>query len=98
MVLPAAVRRAAGIHQDAEVVARADGQGRMVIETVESIKARVLASAPEPSGLDVAADVRTMRDEDGAVADAAAARRSSAHGSEQDSEAAGAALLAHLGL
>ncbi len=71
VVVPAAVRRAAGIDQGAEVVARADGQGRMVIETVESIKARVLASAPEPSGLDVVAD---------------------------DSEAAGAALLAHLGL
>ena len=98
VVLPAAVRRAAGIDADAEVVARADGQGRMVIETVESIKARVRAHAPTTSGLDATADVRAMRRGDSELSDAAAARRSSPQGSAADSEAAGAALIAALGL
>ena len=98
MVLPAAVRRAAGIDQDAEVVARADGRGRMVIETVESIKARVRSHAPAPSGLDTAQDVREMRRRDTELSDAAAVRRSTPEGSAADSEAAGAALIAALGL
>lgn len=98
VVLPVAVRRAAGIGPDDEVVARADGDGRLVIETVESIKVRVRAHAPAPTGVDTTADVRAMRQADGALADAAAARRSAPEGSEIDSQAAGAALLAHLGL
>lgn len=98
VVLPVAVARAAGITEGAEVVARSDGTGRLVIETVESIKRRIRGFAPEPSGLDLAEDVRRLRMEDDAVADAAAARRSRPAGSEQESEAVGAALLAHLGL
>lgn len=98
VVLPVAVRRAAGIGADDEVVARSDGQGRLVIETVASIKARVRAAAPAPSGLDTTADVRKMRQDDGALADAAAERRSSPQGSQGDSDAVGAALIARLGL
>lgn len=98
VVLPVAVRRAAGIGADDEVVARSDGDGRLVIETVASIKARVRAAAPAPSGLDTVADVREMRQDDAALTDAAAARRSFPEGSEADSDAVGAALIAHLGL
>lgn len=98
VVLPVAVRRAAGIGAEDEVVARSDGQGRLVIETVASIKARVRAAAPAPSGLDTVADVREMRQGDVALSDAAAARRPSPKASEADSDAVGAALIARLGL
>lgn len=98
VVLPAAVRRAAGIAEGAEVVARTDGEGRMVIETVESIKRRVWGFAPEPSGADPEEDVRRMRQEDVARSDEAADRRSRPAGTEQESRDAAAALLAHLNL
>lgn len=98
VVLPAAVRRAAGILEGAEVVARTDGEGRIVIETVESIKRRVRGFAPEPSGADSTEDVRRMREQDVAESDAAATRRSRPACSEQESQAAGASLLARLGL
>lgn len=98
VVLPAALRRAAGIAEGDAVVARTDGEGRLVIETVESVKRRVRGFAPEPSGLDATEDVRRVRDEDNGVADAASARRSRPESTVQDSEAAGAALFAHLDL
>ena len=80
------------------MVARADGQGRMVIETVESVKARVRSHAPAACGLDTTQDVRAMRRTDAGLSDAAAARRCAPEGSPADSEAAGAALIAALGL
>lgn len=98
VVLPAAVRRAANITEGAEVVARPEGEGRVVIETVHSIRERVWGAAPDASGLDTTADVRALREEDNHVSDAAFARRAAASGSETDSAAAGAALLARLGL
>lgn len=98
VVLPAAVRRAAHLDEGAEVVARPDGEGRVVIETVESIRARVWAASPQSAGHDMTADVRAMRDEDNRVSDEASARRAGELGSKDDSAAAEAALLAHLGL
>ena len=99
VVLPAAVRRAANITEGAEVVARPEGEGRVVIETVDSIRKRVWAAAPDASGLNATTDVRVMRDDDNRVSDAALTRRAAAHGgSETESAAAGAALLARLGL
>ena len=98
VVLPAAVRRAAGIDEGAEVVARTDGDGRLVIETVESIKRRVWGFAPELSGIDPREDIRRMRQQDIEDSDSAAARRSNPVGTEQESWAVGAALLVHLGL
>lgn len=98
VVLPAIVRRAAHLDVGAEVVARPDGQGRVVIETVEAIRARVWAASPPAAGRDATADVRVMRDEDNRVSDEVSARRAVDFGSEADSAAAGAALLAHLGL
>ncbi len=98
VMLPAAVRRAAHLEEGDEVVARPDGEGRIVIETVASIRARVWAAAPEPTGLDVTADVRDLRNDDRQLADHNAARHSATLGSEHDSAAAGASLLSHLGL
>ena len=66
--------------------------------TVESIQARVLSRAPAACRLDTTADVRAMRRTDAELSDAAAARRSAPQGSPADSEVAGAALIAALGL
>jgi len=98
VVLPAAVRRAAGIEEGDQVVARPAGEGRVVIETVRSIRERVWAAAPDASGLDTTTEVRAMRAEDNDVSDQGFARRAAVNGSETDSAAAGAALLARLGL
>lgn len=98
VVLPAAVRRAANIAEGDAVVARPIGDGRVVIETVQSIRERVWGAAPTASGLDTTTEVRAMRAEDNDVSDQAFARRADAGGSETDSAAAGAALLARLGL
>ena len=98
VVLPAAVRRAAHVDEGDEVVARPDGEGRVVIETVDSIRARVWAAAPEASGLDTEADVRSMRDQDRQLEQRRAAKSAAGFGTEQESAAAAAALLAHLGL
>lgn len=90
--LPAAVRREAGVPEGAEVVARVAGPGRIVIETPEAIRERIWSAAPEPSGLDASADLRRMRNDDAALADAAAARRETATTTED----AGSKLLALL--
>lgn len=93
LVLPVAVRRAARMDEGAEVVASVDGEGRVVLETVASVRSRVWSAAPDISfhGAD---DVRQLRSEDQAIADAASARRRTAAASPD----AGAALLDHLGL
>ena len=98
VVLPAAVRRAAHLEEGAEVVARPDGEGRVVIETVASIRERIWNAAPPPIGADTAEDMRELRDADESLSAANQARAAAELGSEQDSAAAGAALLAHLGL
>ncbi len=98
VVLPAAVRRAARIAEGDQVVARPEGEGRVVIETVRSIRERVWGAAPDPSGLDSTTEVRAMREQDNIVSGQAFARRSAAAGTEAESAAAGAALLARLGL
>lgn len=89
--LPVAVRRGACIADGAELVAHVDGNGRIVIETRDAIRARVWDAAPGSAGLDATADVRTQ---DGVTSDAASATRSE---TATDGDA-GATLLAHLGL
>ncbi len=97
-VLPAVVRRAAQMEEGTEVVAIALGKGRLLLETVDAVRERVWAGAPDPEAAnDATVEVRRMRDVDTAISDAAAAR----HSSEQASASAedrGAALLAKLGL
>lgn len=98
VVLPAAIRRAAHIEEGAELVARLVGEGQLLLETKDAVRSRVWDAAPQSADLDVAADVRAMRTEDIALEARHAAGREAAVGSEADSDAAGAALLAHLGL
>lgn len=98
-VLPAAVRRAAHLEEGTQVVAIALGEGRVLLETVDSVRQRVWDGAPSSQGEvgDATADVRRLRQEDIAVSDAAAARRSAAPAGG-GSEDRAAALLAKLGL
>jgi bifunctional DNA-binding transcriptional regulator/antitoxin component of YhaV-PrlF toxin-antitoxin module len=98
VVLPAAVRRAAGIPEGAQVVARAIGPGRMVIETVDAVRHRVWSASSEGDGVDSTTDVRALREEDIVTADRAAQVRSRVCEDTAESDEAGSALLAHLGL
>lgn len=97
-VLPAAVRRAAHFEEGTQVVAIALGEGRVLLETVDAVRQRVWDGAPAATdgSSDAAADVRRMREDDIAISDAAAARRSATP--SDGGEDRGAALLAKLGL
>ncbi len=78
------------------MVARAEGEGRIVIETREAITKRVWASVPTPTGLDTIADVRQMRNEDNEISESNFIRRSQG-ASQETVEEAGALLLKRLG-
>lgn len=78
------------------MVARAEGEGRIVIETREAITKRVWANAPTPTGLDTIADVRQMRNEDNKTSEVNFTRRSQA-ASEEVADGVGALLLKRLG-
>lgn len=96
-VLPVAVRRAAGLEEGSDVVAIALGKGRVLLETGEAVRERVWAGAPDPDATaDSVADVRRMRQQDTAISDKAAVRRSVADSGTSDER--GAALLSRLGL
>jgi bifunctional DNA-binding transcriptional regulator/antitoxin component of YhaV-PrlF toxin-antitoxin module len=95
-VLPVAVRRAANLSEGATLVARAEGEGRIVIETREAITKRVWANAPTPMGLNTIADVRAMRNEDNEISQTNYTRRSKVT-SEKATDEAGAILLKRLG-
>ncbi|HEV2954258.1 MAG TPA: AbrB/MazE/SpoVT family DNA-binding domain-containing protein [Candidatus Dormibacteraeota bacterium] len=94
-VLPAAVRRAAGVEDGRILIARADGLGRIVLETAEAIQARVWAGAPSSGKADFQA--QSLRAEEVAIADANFTRQS-VEPDQATSEQTGAALLAALGL
>ncbi len=94
-VLPIAVRRAANLTEGEAMVARAEGEGRIVIETRAAITKRVWANAPTPTGLNTISDVRQMRSEDNQTSEVNF-NRSSHVTSEETSEAAGALLLKRL--
>ncbi len=96
LVLPIAVRRAAHLSEGATMVARAEGEGRIVIETREAITKRVWANAPTPAGLDTIADVRQMRNEDNKISENNFTRRSRT-ASKEATDAVGALLLKRLG-
>lgn len=98
VVLPAAVRRAAGIPDGAQVVAQAIGPGRMVIETIDAVRNRVWSASSDPDGVDSSTDVRALRSEDIATSDRAAQARSRVEEDTAESDAVGLSLLAHLGL
>lgn len=70
------------------------GPGPALVGTRAAARARVWDTAPEPVGLDATADIRDLRTEDNAIADA----NSSARSMTVAGGAAGAQLLAGLGL
>ena len=87
IVVPAEIRRAAGLAEGSPVVIWCDGEGRVVLETADSARGRAWAGAPEVSGSDVDADTRAMRDEDNRVSDRNARRRSRASATASDEAA-----------
>ena len=95
-VIPAPVRQAAGLKEGASLIAVAEGAGRIVLETPEAVQARVWAAAA-PVAEDARADVRALRQLDKALDEANFARRSR-EPDELAAAAAGARLLAELGL
>jgi AbrB family looped-hinge helix DNA binding protein len=100
-VIPAAVRKAAGISEGDELVAVALGEGRVLVETVAAVRKRVWDAAPKELTGDPTKDVRDMRLEDTEVSDAAFERRrptGTDAETEAESEARGQALLAEFGL
>jgi bifunctional DNA-binding transcriptional regulator/antitoxin component of YhaV-PrlF toxin-antitoxin module len=62
--IPAGVRKEAGIVGEAELVAHADGHGRIVIETRDSIREQIWAMFPEAIEIDAFTAVREARDAD----------------------------------
>ena len=93
IVLPAGLRKAAGIDERSELVGYVDSYGRLVLETAESARNRVWAAAPEPEG-DSISEVRAQRMLDVTQEAAKIERRATA----PRNEAAGERLLRELGL
>ena len=93
IVLPAALRDAAGITIGSDLVGHVDELGRLILETAASVRARVWDAAPGGEG-DSMAEVAAARSADREVALEAASSRAAA----PFDEAAGGRLLAELGL
>lgn len=101
LVIPAQARAEADIEIGQPVSVRADGVGRIVIETLDSVQAQVWAGAPGGENADDSRrDVRSLREDDARAADDAAARRARPRIAvePQEPDEAGAALLAALDL
>ena len=97
-VLPIEVRRAAGIEPTDELIATAEGPGRIVLQTRRGIEQGVWASA-RPTGMDPSDDVRALRQEDRAIADANFARQAlETEAGDEEARRIGEELLAQLGL
>lgn len=92
VVIPAALRAAAGISEGTKLVGRVEQDGTIVLESAHSMRDRVWAAAPTQE-VDVVEAVRAARTEDRAASDVGIARR--LEGRQGDD---GAALLSHLGL
>ena len=76
VVVPAAVRREAEIELGQTLIARAEGPGRIVLETPAAVQARVWAAAPvDGEPVDAVRDVRALRDDDNRTGERAARRR-----------------------
>jgi bifunctional DNA-binding transcriptional regulator/antitoxin component of YhaV-PrlF toxin-antitoxin module len=99
-VIPVAARQAAGIEEGQELVVLTAAPGRLVLMTRDAIQDEVWrAAAGMRSEPDAIEDVRAMRREDVAIADAAeerAVRRGQAGGGGTD--AVGVDLLRRLGM
>lgn len=99
-VIPAAVRQEARVEVGQALIARADGVGRIVLETPAAVQERVWAAAAQPDdSADSVSDIRALRAEDNRLTEAAAQHRRGASGvSEEPDDDPGEALLAALGL
>jgi len=93
IVLPAALRKAAGIHEGDELVGYLDSDRRLVLETADCARTRVWAGAPDDFG-DSVREVRAQRIEDIAIEESNIRRRAS---STRD-DTAGQRLLVEFGL
>ena len=93
VVLPLALRQAAGIEVGSELVGHVDAQGRLILETVTAARDRVWSGAPTSEG-DSTEDVRDARLEDQGIEASSAVRRAASTGSDQ----AAHRLLEALGL
>ena len=93
IVLPVALRDAAGITIGSDLVGHVDEMGRLILETPAAVRARVWDAAPGVEG-DSVADVAAARSADGEIGLEAIARRVAT----PFDEAAGERLLAELGL
>jgi bifunctional DNA-binding transcriptional regulator/antitoxin component of YhaV-PrlF toxin-antitoxin module len=96
-VLPAAVRRAAGVSVKDKLTAYSDGPGRIVLETPAAIQARVWAGAGEGLASDTGDDTRAFRQQEISIADSNFDRRS-VEPNEGAANTAGQRLLDKLGL
>jgi AbrB family looped-hinge helix DNA binding protein len=99
ITLPAQIRAAAGLDEGDEVVAVAEGPGRVVLTTRAAIRAELdaaLASSELPAA-DAAEDARAYREEDTAAADQHLDRAAAGAG-DSDQESPGQALLRTVGL
>lgn len=98
VVVPTAVRREAEIELGQTLIARAEGPGRIVLETPAAVQARVWAAAPmEGEPQDSVRDVRALRDDDNRISERAARRRQGAAVADSQDDL-GEALLRVLAL
>jgi AbrB family looped-hinge helix DNA binding protein len=99
LVIPAQARAEANLKIGQPVVVRADGEGRIMIESLEAVQARVWAAAPSLATSDASGDIRELREDDIRRADEAASLRTQPSFDDTgEPDEAGAALLAALGL
>jgi len=81
VVLPAALRREAGVEVGDELVARAVGPHQILVETREAVAARLRARFRDAGGTD---DLRRARTADRAVEELTSGRRSGASRDTRD--------------
>lgn len=100
LVIPAQVRQEAEVEIGQSLIARAEGVGRIVLETARAVEARVWSAAPVAGDAEYAADdVRLLRDADIRTSDASSLRRASDEATASDPvDDAGRALLRAVGL
>lgn len=97
LVIPADVRREAGIEEGQIVVLMSEGPGRVVVTTREAIRQEVWSGAPPSDGIDAVTYIREMRQEDNRrESERLTAREAAAHSAGGTD--AGDALLREFGL
>jgi AbrB family looped-hinge helix DNA binding protein len=98
LVIPAEVRREAGIEEGQIVVLMPEGPGRVVVTTREAIRQEVWSGAPPADGTDAVSYIRQMRQEDNRRESERLAARESQASSSMEGTDVGADLLREFGL